>query len=205
MGKWSWVGPAIAGVAGGIIIGAIIFSPKKKNYPSIEGRITPHDPEVRNKAIQIVKESGDKIISQLFDIFDYMRGLKYVSDPLPEHVALPCDTLKAGGGDCDDFAVTTASLIKAVGREARVVKVTNNEIGHAFCEVLIDNVNNMNEVLAEIKNRYGGNYTIGWESDLKGNWLLFDTLLPAPGYLISNFISSQNGSWKFINSPQYYY
>jgi len=200
MGKWSWVGPA----AVGFVIGAIIFSSKKQtDYLDISKRITPYDPEVRTKAIQIVKKSSEYCLSQLFDIFDYMHNLKYVSDPHPDYIALPRDTLKAGGGDCDDFAVTTSSLVKAIGGEARVVTVNNSESGHAFCEVLVSS--QMDDVLKGIRDRYNNSFTIGWETDNHGNWLLFDTLLPLPGCLHSNFIILHNDTWKFTNPPKYFY
>jgi len=194
LGKWDWVG----WVGVGIVLGAT-FTASKKNpeYLRLEDRITPHDPIVRKNAIQIVSShSGSYHAEQLFDIFDYMRNLNYVDDPYPDHIALPKDTLEAGGGDCDDFAVTTASLIEAIGGTARVVTVTDNILGHAFCEVYIGKEGSMKPIIPIIQRRYG-HVSIAWEYDSGGEWFLFDTLLPTPGLLYSDFVIISENTWNW--------
>lgn len=194
MGKWDWVG----WVGLGIVVGATITSTKKNpDYLKIEERITPHDPDVRRRAIKIVsKHPGSYHVEQLFDIFDYMRNLNYVDDPYPDHIALPKDTLEAGGGDCDDFAVTTASLIEAIGGKARVVTVTDNIIGHAFCEVYIGKEGSIKQIEPIIQRRYG-HTSISWEYNSGDEWLLFDTILPAPGLLHSDFVIISENTWNW--------
>lgn len=206
MGKWDWVGWVGAGFVLGV---AITASKKKPGYLQIAERITPHDPVVRKNAIQIVSNHpGSYHAEQIFDIFDYMTNLNYVSDPYPDHVALPKDTLEAGGGDCDDFAVTTASLIEAIGGSARVVTVTDKYLGHAFCEVYIGTKGSMKQIEPIIQRRYGRT-SIVWEYDLDSGdeWLLFDTILPTPGLLHSDFVvlSENAWNWRSDTTLKYYH
>lgn len=134
-----------------------------------------------------------------------MRNLNYIDDPYPDHISLPKNTLAAGGGDCDDFAVTTASLVEAIGSRARVVTVMDNETGHAFCEVYMGEEGSVKQLESYFQQRYR-NISLCWELDSGGEWLLFDTLLPAPGLLHSDFvtISDKTWSWKPGISVTYY-
>jgi len=48
-------------------------------------------------------------------------NINYVSDPRGlEYIQPPDETLKIGGGDCDDFAVLLASMYRSVGLDAAV-------------------------------------------------------------------------------------
>jgi len=165
MGKWDWIG----WVGIGVVIGATIVTSKKRpNYLKISENITSHDPKVREVAIKIAsKHPGSYNIEQLLDVFDYMRNLNYIDDPYPDHISLPKDTLAAGGGDCDDFAVTTASLVEAIGGRARVVTVMNNETGHAFCEVYMGEEGSVKQLESYFQQRYG-NISLCWELDSGG-------------------------------------
>lgn len=198
MGKWDWLGWLGLGVGVGAVCVHIANTLKEHDYSSFMGKITPHDPIVRNKAIEVIKHPGSYSIEQVLDIFDYMRTLKYVSDPLPNHVALPRDTLKAGGGDCDDFAVSTSSLIKAIGGDARVVVLTGQEVGHALCEVYIGQPGSIMSIFREPVMRRYGNISIAWEIERDKEWLLFDTLLPFPGMLPNNFVEIENRGWNWL-------
>jgi hypothetical protein len=59
----------------------------------------------------------------LFD--DMTRSLVYVNDPKEsqEYVQYPVETLTMRGGDCDDFSVTYASLLRSIGVDAAFVEV----------------------------------------------------------------------------------
>lgn len=204
MGKWKW----IAGVGVGIIGLKIAHNYRKINYLNIAKKITPHDEEVLKVAQKICLKYEDGYhIEQLLDIFDYMKTLKYIDDPNPYDTQLPRTTLISGEGDCDEFAVTTASLINAIGGTARVVTIFNNEIGHAFCEIYMGEEGNIQEKYLPFLKRYG-TYPFGWELDhVNDEWLLFDTLLPMPGYINEDFMSVHNGTWTWLpdTKVRYFY
>jgi transglutaminase-like putative cysteine protease len=206
LGRLRWL---VAGVGVGAIA-VLVFQRLRDRLPYlIPGKITPHDPVVRRKAIEIAsKHQGEYNVEQMLDVFDHVRGLNYVSDPEPDHVAYPRDTILAGGGDCDDFAVTTASLIMAIGGRARVAVVSNDKIAHAFAEVYVGSRGTISSYVFEsICNRYGDTQ-VAWECDSEGNeWLVFDTLLPHPGMLPQDFTEAHYSAWKWKPEVkvQYFY
>ena len=69
------------------------------------------------------------------------RNVKYVNDPPGKEVfQSPLKTLEYGMGDCDDFAVLTASLLLSAGIPAKVkIKPVAENKGHVVVEVLIGN------------------------------------------------------------------
>jgi hypothetical protein len=195
MGKWKWIG--LIGL--GVITFKIAHNYIKMNYLNISNKITPYDEVVIKIAKNITSISGEVYnIEQLLDVFDYMRNLEYVDDPNPYDTDLPRITLLSEKGDCDEFAVATASLIDAIGGKARVVTIFTEDIGHAFCEVYMGKEGNIQNVYLPYLKRYG-DYPIGWEIDQEnGEWLLFDTLLPAPGLLNEAFMTVQDGTWNWL-------
>lgn len=199
MGKWNWLGWLGLGVGVGVVCVHIVNTLQSHDHSSFMGKITPHDSIVRNKAIEVIKHPGSYSIEQVLDIFEYMKTLKYVSDPLPNHIAFPRDTLKAGGGDCDDFAVTTASLIKAIGGDARVVVLTDREVGHAFCEVFMGQQGSIESISKDSIMRRYGDISIAWEIEREKEWMLFDTLLPLPGMLPNNFVKIEDARWNWLS------
>ena len=65
-----------------------------------------------------------------------------------EYVASASETICANlRGDCDDFAVLVASLMMAVGGNARIVTVP----GHAYAELDITDLGTENEILQKVK------------------------------------------------------
>lgn len=197
MGKLLWLG---AGLGLGIL-GTLAAQAIRERMPGvIQGKITPHDPIVRRMAIRITSEHPGKYnIEQVLDIFDYMKSLNYVTDPLPTHVAFPRDTILAGGGDCDDFAVTAASLVQAIGGSARVVVVGNERICHALTEVCLESQATITlDYLEPIRNRYG-DVPVSWEYDDQNNeWMVFDTLLSYPGMLPQGFVEIDDANWNWL-------
>jgi transglutaminase-like putative cysteine protease len=56
-------------------------------------------------------------------------NIQYVSDPYAkEYIASPLETLKTGGGDCDDGALLLAAMLESIGVNTRIVTIP----GHAF-------------------------------------------------------------------------
>jgi len=96
-------------------------------------------PRIRALASEIIKDCPEKdydcYISKVTDFVK--RNVKYVNDPPRTEVfQSPLKTLELGIGDCDDFSVLTASLLRAVGLEA-VPKIlpVNKRWGHVIVEV----------------------------------------------------------------------
>ena len=196
MKRLGWLGIGIGiGAIGAFVVKAIL-----DRWPGIlPGKITPHDTIVRRKAIEIASRyPGEYNINQVFEVFDYVANLNYVSDPYPNHVAWPRDTILAGGGDCDDFAVTTASLIEAIGGCARVVVINDGQVGHAFTEVYLGPRGTIkSSFLEDFRAKYGA-VQIAWETDEQGEWLVFDTLLHYPGMLPQEFVSITSQGWEWL-------
>lgn len=93
---------------------------------------------------------GNFSIEQACEIYSYCKSRwGYVNDPVDqEYVASASETICANlRGDCDDFAVLVASLMMAVGGNARIVTVP----GHAYAELDVTNLGSENEILQKVK------------------------------------------------------
>ena len=68
-------------------------------------------------------------------LFYFVRdNINYVQDEnFHDRLSNPLVTLKTGGADCEDMAVLTLALEKAIGNEARLVFVP----GHAYGQIQI--------------------------------------------------------------------
>lgn len=100
------------------------------------GRIKTDDPLIRQIATKIVVESCTETrICHAKALYYFVRdNIQYVSDPYAkEYIAEPAETLKTGGGDCDDGALLLAALIESIGIKTRIVIIP----GHAFIKALI--------------------------------------------------------------------
>ena len=99
-------------------------------------RIKTNDPLIRQVATKIATQScPESSICHAKALYYFVRdNIKYVSDPYAkEYIASPVETLKTGGGDCDDGALLLAALIESIGIKTRIVIVP----GHAFIKASI--------------------------------------------------------------------
>lgn len=117
---------------------------------------------VKEFANEIIKgHMGDNTLDQVFTIYDYLRygkdgigGWYYVSEqPImkgdSDSYSYAIDTLTlgeemnfTGSGDCDDFAITIASLIRAIGGTVRIIAVEDRgQLTHSYSEVYLGNLN----------------------------------------------------------------
>jgi len=122
--------------------------PYKKAYmPIFSEKINFDNVPVERIAQEIVRgHAGDLTLDQVLAIYDYLRygsdkigGWYYVSDPLV--MSNESDSFKsaseslangekinfAGSGDCEDFAIAIASLLKAVGGTVRIIIVESRQ------------------------------------------------------------------------------
>lgn len=142
-------------------------------FVQINKLIYPIDPTVRNTAIQTAKKHpGSYNIYQVCYLFDYVEdNIEYVSDPRGlEYMAKPGETLTAGGGDCDDYAILLTALINAIGGTPRIY-ITED---HMFTSVYIGDENNINAIESSISEYYNTPVTLHYLTDDSGVWLLLD-------------------------------
>lgn len=99
------------------------------------------NPVIKQVATSIVTQScpSSKICHAKALYYFVRDNIKYVSDPYEkEYIASPVETLKTGGGDCDDGALLLAAMIEAVGIESRIVVIP----GHAMIKAMIPDAAN---------------------------------------------------------------
>jgi hypothetical protein len=95
----------------------------------------------RNTAVRVAAdEQGPFHVEQVARIWTHVRGRwRYVNDPRGgEYFATASETITNDyAGDCDDFAIVLASMITAIGGDARVVMMDGPAGGHAYAEACI--------------------------------------------------------------------
>jgi DNA-directed RNA polymerase subunit RPC12/RpoP len=100
------------------------------------------NPETRNLAVQVAaKAQGPFHVEQVAAIWMHVRArFNYVNDPRGgEYFARASETIADGfAGDCDDFAITLAAMVSAVGGRVRVIVMDGTRGGHAYAEACIE-------------------------------------------------------------------
>lgn len=139
---------------------------------------------VRSKAAEIASQSdGNFNIGQVCDIFDYCYdNWKYVNDPNRGDLYQKASNTISNGltGDCDDFAILMASMMLAIGGDARVNVAYTSDSGHAYTELNIGK--DINEIANYIRARYGFSGSVWYRTDSKKNcWLNLDWQAQHPG------------------------
>jgi hypothetical protein len=103
--------------------------------------LSPMDPVTRNAAVKFAaRTEGPFHVEQVAEIWAGVRkAWRYVNDPQGrEYFATATESIQNGYiGDCDDFAVTLASMVIAIGGKARVVLMDGPEGGHAYAEACV--------------------------------------------------------------------
>lgn len=96
-------------------------------------------PRIRALVAELLRNCKEKDYDCYIDrITSFVKeNIKYVNDPPRAEVfQSPLRTLEWGLGDCDDFAVLTASLLLSAGLNARpVIRRVNDRWGHVVVEV----------------------------------------------------------------------
>ncbi|MDP3277677.1 MAG: FHA domain-containing protein [Deltaproteobacteria bacterium] len=109
--------------------------------PQVRRALDPAEPVLRNTAVQIASRSeGTFRVEQVAALWTHVRSRwRYVNDPRGrEYVAMPKESIQNNyAGDCDDFAVTLAGMVRAIGGEARVVFMEGARGGHAYAEACV--------------------------------------------------------------------
>src|SRR5690606_2132053 len=93
-------------------------------------------------AVQVAaKAQGPFHVEQVAAIWLHVRArFNYVNDPRgKEYFARASETIANGfAGDCDDFAITLAAMVSAVGGRVRVVLMDGARGGHAYAEACVE-------------------------------------------------------------------
>lgn len=179
---------------------------KFRKEEELRASIDFKEPVVRNfatsAAIKYFQEdahlSQNRKWVQFFSIFKEIYGnWIYVYDPVDgDYYSKTSETisqLKDDGffkGDCDDYSIMMAGMIKAVGGEVRLVRTTvqqgDRQVGHMYPEVKIGDSKDLEFVVYLIKNVFFINESKGksiyYYEDAKGFiWLNFDYNDSYPG------------------------
>lgn len=134
-------------------------SPQRTDEPNRSASLGPIDyralvdpGSVRSVAVQIASpypHTDAGALLRAAALFEYVKKhVNYVPDPIRmesgvtisgDYAAHPAETLRIGGGDCDDQALLMASLLSAVGIPNRMMLVgnTSNEY-HLLTEFSVD-------------------------------------------------------------------
>jgi hypothetical protein len=172
----------------------------KSNIDLINYAVDPMNTLTRNKAVEIASDApGPFNIDQICYIYKYVRdNWEYVPDPrgidyissgnntitLAEKIASRQNKSVAGAGDCDDYAVLTASLIEAIGGTTRVVLAYGGDAGHAYTEVYLGDIdsNSTKAILNWLRSKYNCNLVYGHlTEENKTFWLNLDWNSTHPG------------------------
>jgi hypothetical protein len=118
-----------------------------------------------------------------FSVFKVMSLWNYTNDPKGEdYYASASESIKLMAGDCDDYSILMAALIKAVGGEVRLIRTAN----HMYPEVKICTYEQFPDIIDLIKNRLFFKESLGnriyYHLDEWNNiWLNFDYTNIYPG------------------------
>ena len=155
----------------------------------IQDAIDYTNPITRDFAVSQVHHSGKYNIAQICDLWESIgKRWTYVNDPNGREYFSPASHTIAIGlkGDCDDFAIVTASAIKAVGGASRIILTS----GHAYPEVSIaSSESNLNSLASYICKRYNCKRICYHTSTVGGKtiyWLNLDWSAGHPGGPFTN-------------------
>ena len=130
----------------------------------IRDAIDASSPITRSLAVQVAAEDdGPFHVEQVARIWKHVRlAWHYVNDPRgTDYYARASETISGDfAGDCDDFAITIAAMIEAIGGRTRIVIMDSAEGGHAYPEVCIEGPPN------EVSQKVARFYRRSWDRRL---------------------------------------
>ncbi|MEK6451109.1 MULTISPECIES: transglutaminase-like domain-containing protein [Myroides] len=172
-----------------IIISKLLPFPNKSKVISA---IEYDKPEVRNFALATTRKHFTNVpnayqyrqIIQSMAIFKEVRSRwNYVNDPKGrEYIATASESLQHFSGDCDDYSILMAALIRAIGGTPRLIHTKE----HMYPEMLIPNKGDLEQVIYLIKQELFKEESKGKEIhyhiDERGQiWLNLDYTARYPG------------------------
>lgn len=159
------------------------------------------NPTTRDFAKSLINPAneGRYNIAQICDIWDYCSKRVcgghwvYVSDPVTTSGELfnptpASETIEAWAmtgdlrGDCDDYAVLNAALIRAIGGGTRFIVASKGDMSHAYAEVFLsDSEEHAQNLASYIAARYRINWVNWWVDEDGEIWLNLDWQECHPG------------------------
>jgi hypothetical protein len=140
------------------------------------------DEILSSEVFNITRKTSGYNINDACKVFDYVnRHWKYRSEGNADFFFGASQTISEGyKGDCDDYSIVIAALLKNIGFNTRIVTVTNETYGHAYPELYIGNNNETAyKILRYVQMRYPYAENVWYSNrDLKDGeiqyWLNFD-------------------------------
>ncbi len=132
-------------------------------------------------------------------IFDWLdTNLNYTEDPGSGDVWFsPDQTLSAGGGDCEDYALLMAAMADHAGGYSRIYLTAD----HAFAAVYVGNTtDDLDSAIADVRAYYRTELNVYSFSDEKGYWVIADPLgsFHLGGSAVGLAPTQEwNGTWNF--------
>lgn len=128
---------------------------------------------VKQLANQITQNQEDKILA----IYNFVKSnIYYVADPIDSELFTSpikmVETYYQGGemiADCDDYAIFTTALFRAIGYSANVVIIDQRGDGwdHAYCQVWSEKLNQYITCDASTNQ-----YPLGWVFEYKNIYIV---------------------------------
>lgn len=157
----------------------LIYEDADPYYRTYCDKMDPYDLSVREAASDAIRNhSGAYSVTQLFDIYDWVKGnIIYQNVPLKGVPYPPSETLATGSGDCKNQAVLLASMVGAIGGTARVV--LDPDCGHGYAMVHFGPAgSDMSGFTDAVFSHYGPDARVNYITYGNGTWMIFD---PAGG------------------------
>lgn len=163
----------------------------------VNDMVNSTDPLVRSTAISTAREYPGKYnVYQLCSLFDYLAGnVEYVSDPQDsDYWATPAETINAGAGDCEDYAILMASLVESIGGSTRIYLTDD----HAFAAAYLGKTNETEESIEAISEYYNS-APVYYFTDSYGCWIILDASSGMYAGDLPTGAAPTPGGWTFLN------
>ncbi|NLI73673.1 MAG: transglutaminase domain-containing protein [Euryarchaeota archaeon] len=123
------------------------------------------------------KYQGEYNILHVIEVFEWIRSnIPYVEEPPNEDYWQSAEeTLKLRTGDCEDHAILMASIIGALGGNARVNIVKEHAFSTVFIGTQIEHMIEANEAIASYYGMSASELPTAYLVDDTGYWLVTDT------------------------------
>lgn len=168
-----------------------IIENNEQYYEAFCDKIDPYDLQVRRAASEAVRpHPGEYDVNQLFDIYDWVKdNINYQNVPLGGIPYHPAETLDTQSGDCKNQAVLIASMVRAIGGNAKVV--VDPSCSHAYSIVYFgESGSDTNWFTDAVEDHYGSNIEVHYFTNQDGIWMVFD---PAGGNYPGNTLPACSG------------
>jgi transglutaminase-like putative cysteine protease len=174
-------------------------------YNKVNQRVSYSDAQTVANLIK-AEQPGNYSILQIAETYRWVRAnIEYLIDANGDYWQSAKETLSLGTGDCEDHAILMASIIGALGGNARVNLIDQ----HAFATVYVaSGYSGLMKVKQALASYYGidnQTYEMAYLVDQYGYWLVVDTTgFPYAGGIPANSEAvSLTGNWTVLSTYLY--